>query len=273
MVKKPVKTTKPVEPEEPVLDTQTVSYGTTRVGGPVDGTGKTAWIIDSGVDLTHPDLNVDASRGFTVFRNMNDDNGHGTHVAGIIGAIDNTIGTVGVASNTTIIPIRVLDRRGSGSVSGVIAGIDYVAQNASPGECVNLSLGGGISQVLDDAVINAAATSGAYFTLAAGNESDDANNHSPARANGNNVYTISAIDEFDNYAWFSNYGNPPIDFASPGVDITSLWKKGETNTISGTSMASPHACAVLMMNNNQVLDTNQTVINDPDTTSDIIIHL
>ncbi|WP_395375156.1 S8 family serine peptidase [Marinicella sp. W31] len=255
-------------------DPQQSSYGTGRVGGPIDGTGYTAWVIDSGVDLDHPDLNVDTSRGFTSIRNggMDDQNGHGTHVAGTIGAIDNNIGALGVAPNTTIVPVRVLDRRGSGSTSGVIAGVDHVGLNANPGDCANMSLGGGVSQVLDDAVIAAANASGAYFVVAAGNDGDNANNHSPARANGNGVWTISAIDSNDNMPSWSNYGNPPVDYAAPGVSIFSLWKNGGTNTISGTSMASPHACAVIMLNNG-IPSTDGTAGNDPDGNPDPIISL
>lgn len=253
---------------------QQASYGTARVGGPVDGTGHTAWVIDSGVDLDHPDLNVDSSRGFTSINQggMEDQNGHGTHVAGTIGALDNSTGALGVAPNTTIVPVRVLDRRGSGSTSGVIAGVDHVGANASAGDCANMSLGGGVSQVLDDAVVAASEASGAYFVLAAGNDGDHADNHSPARANGRNVFTISAIDSNDNMASFSNYGNPPVDYAAPGVSIFSLWKNGGTNTISGTSMASPHACAVIMMTNGNP-STDGTAGNDPDGNPDPIIHL
>ncbi|MBE9549588.1 MAG: S8 family peptidase [Proteobacteria bacterium] len=252
---------------------QQVSYGTARVGGAVDGTGYTAWVIDSGVDLDHPDLNVDTVRAVSFVRGDADDqNGHGTHVAGTIGALDNSIGSLGVAPNTTIVPVRVLDRRGSGSTSGVIGGIDYVAANASPGDCANMSLGGGVSQSLDDAVTAAAQSSGAFFVLAAGNDGDDANNHSPARANGNNVYTISATDVNDNMPSWSNYGNPPVDFAAPGVSIFSLWKSGGTNTISGTSMASPHACAVIMMTGGHP-SSDGTAGNDPDGNADSIIHL
>ena len=207
---------------------QQVSYGTGRVGGPMDGSGRRAWVIDTGVDLDHPDLNVDVSLGFTSISRggMEDQNGHGTHVAGTIGAKNNDIGALGVAPNTTIVPVRVLDRRGSGSVSGVIAGVDHVGANANSGDCANMSLGGGVSQTLDDAVIAASYASGSFFVLAAGNEGDDANNHSPARANGSNVFTISAIDSNDNMPSWSNYGNPPVDYASPGVSIFSLWKDG-----------------------------------------------
>jgi len=256
--------------EEP---SQTISYGTTRVGGPVNSSDKTAWIIDSGIDLDHPDLNVDTSKGFTTISRggMDDQNGHGTHVAGIIAAIDNNIGSVGVAEGATVVPVRVLDRRGSGSVSGVIAGVDHVAANASQGDCVNMSLGGGISTSLDNAVVSAAEKTSAYFSLAAGNESDDANNHSPARVNGTNIYTISAIDSNDAMASFSNYG-APVDYAAPGVAIFSLWKNGGTNTISGTSMASPHACAVLMIKDGNVTNDGYAS-NDPDDVSDPIISL
>lgn len=253
---------------------QTVSYGTTRVGGPEDGTGYTAWIIDTGIDLDHPDLNVDSTRGFTAISNggMDDQNGHGSHVAGTVGAIDNTIDALGVAPNTTVIPVRVLDRRGSGSYSGVIAGVDHVGANASPGDCANMSLGGGASQELDDAVVAASENSGAFFVIAAGNDGADANNYSPARANGTNVWTISAIDSTDTFASWSNYGNPPVDYAAPGVSIFSLWKDGGTNTISGTSMAAPHACAVLMLRNGNP-STDGNAIGDPDGNPDPIIHL
>lgn len=255
---------------------QQVSYGTTRVGGPEDGTGYTAWIIDTGIDLDHPDLNVDSTRGFTAITKggggMDDQNGHGTHVAGTVGALDNDIGSLGVAPNTTVIPVRVLDRRGSGTYSGVIAGVDHVGANASPGDCANMSLGGGASQDVDDAVVAASENSGAFFVIAAGNDGDDANNYSPARANGNNVWTISAIDSNDNMPSWSNWGNPPIDYAAPGVSIFSLWKDGGTNTISGTSMASPHACAVIMLRNGNP-STDGTAGNDPDGDPDPIVHL
>lgn len=253
---------------------QVVPYGTTRVGGGSSASSNTAWVIDSGIDLTHPDLNVDTGRSISFLsgspnnQSPNDQNGHGTHVAGTIAAIDNTIGSVGVAPGTTVVAVRVLDRRGSGSNSGVIAGVDYVAANGSNGDVANMSLGGGISTALDNAVISAAST-GVKFVLAAGNESQDANNSSPARANGNNVYTISAMDINDNFASFSNFGSP-VDYAAPGVAVFSTWKSGGYNTISGTSMAAPHAAGVLLLSNGS---TSGFVNNDPDGNPDPIIHL
>ena len=258
-------------------DPQVTPWGIARVGGPQDGTGYTAWVLDTGIDVDHPDLNVAASRGFSAFNKgkdsgVDDGQGHGTHVAGTIAALNNNRDVVGVAAGASVVPIKVLDRRGSGSTSGVIAGVDFVGANASPGDCANMSLGGGISSSLDAAVINAAANSGAFFTLAAGNEGQDANNSSPARANGNNVFTISAHDSSDRLASFSNYGNPPVDYAAPGVGVLSTKKGGGTVTYSGTSMAAPHACAVLMLKAGNP-STDETISNDRDSTPDPIIHL
>ncbi len=239
---------------------QIQDWGVVRVGAPIDDNSEdnnvssnfTAWVIDTGVDLDHPDLHVNPDRGFSVFRGKQDDqNGHGTHVAGTIAAIDNGIGSIGVAPGATIVPVRVLDRKGSGTMSGVIAGVDFVAVNAKEGDCVNMSLGGGVSTALDEAVVKAAAKSYAYFALAAGNSGEDAINHSPARVGGDsiddNIFTIAAIAEnTDQMPSWSNYGDA-VEYAAPGVSIFSLWKDGGTETISGTSMAAPHACAVLML--------------------------
>jgi len=253
---------------EPI--TESFPWGITRVGYG-DGTGKTAWIIDSGIDLDHPDLNVDVARSVTFVvrtKNADDQNGHGTHCAGTVAAIDNEIGVVGVAAGATLVAVRVLDRKGSGATSVVIAGVDYVASAASPGDAANMSLGGGVSETLDNAVI-AASNKGIYFALAAGNESDDANNHSPARANGDYIWTISAMDSNDNFASFSNYGNPPIDFCEPGVSIYSTYKGGSYATLSGTSMAAPHMCGILIMTNGAP-KTNGYVNGDPDGNADPI---
>jgi len=253
---------------------QETPYGITRVNGGATYTGSNvAWVIDSGIDLDHPDLNVDASRGYNAFtsgrdgKSLDDGNGHGTHVAGTIAAIDNNQGVIGVAAGATVVPVKVLDSRGSGSYSGVIAGVDHVGANGSNGDVANMSLGGPTSQALDDAVL-AASSNGIKFVLAAGNESTDANNSSPARVNGSNISTISAMDSNDNWASFSNYGNPPVDYAAPGVSITSTWKGGGYNTISGTSMASPHAAGVLLLGS---AGTDGSVNGDPDGNPDPII--
>ena len=237
-------------------------WGIVRVKGGKAGTYGTAWVIDTGVDLDHPDLFVDVARARTFVpgtSNADDQNGHGTHVAGTIGAKLNGVGVIGVAPGARIVPVRVLDRNGNGYTSGVIAGVDYVAANGRPGEVANMSLGGGISNALDQAVIDAAA-GGVRFTLAAGNESDNSANHSPARAEGPNIFTVSAFAFGDKWASFSNYG-ANVDFGQPGVSIKSTWKTGGYYTISGTSMAAPHLAGLLLTG--QIV-APRTVLYDPD---------
>ncbi|WP_339755728.1 S8 family peptidase [Algoriphagus aquimarinus] len=251
---------------------QETPYGITRVGGGATYSGsKKAYIIDSGIDSSHPDLNVNVNAGFNAFTKgkdsdlSSDGNGHGTHVSGTIGAIDNSIGVIGVAAGVTVVPVKVLDSRGSGSYSGVIAGVDFVTANANSGDVANMSLGGPVSSALDAAVV-ALGGAGVKVALAAGNESDDANNHSPARANGGNIYTVSAIDINDKFASFSNFGNPPIDFAAPGVGVLSTVPGGYAS-YSGTSMASPHVCGLLIWGTPR---NGGTATNDPSGPADII---
>jgi subtilisin family serine protease len=242
---------------------QTTPWGITRVGGGENYSGtNVAWIIDTGIDLDHPDLNVDASRSawfVSRVNSANDDNGHGTHVAGTVAAINNGEGVIGVAAGATVIPVKVLDRRGSGSISGVIAGVDYVAANGKEGDVANMSLGGSYYKDLNDAVI--AASKNVKFSLAAGNESTDANTKSPASANGTNIYTISAMAQGDVWASYSNYGNPPIDYCAPGSSIYSTYKDGSYATASGTSMAAPHVAGILLLGS---VKTDGYVSGDPD---------
>jgi subtilisin family serine protease len=252
---------------------QVTPYGTARVGGGGATSSNTAWVIDSGIDQDHLDLNVDTNRSISFLsgspsnQSPDDQNGHGTHVAGTIGALDNQIGSLGVSPGNLVVAVRVLDRRGSGSTSGVIAGVDYVAANGSAGDVANMSLGGGVSTSLDNAVLNA--SNPVVFVLAAGNETDDANNHSPARVNGSHIYTISAMNSSDYWASFSNFGSP-VDYCAPGVAVFSTWKGGGYNSISGTSMAAPHAAGVLLFGNPS---SDGSVNGDPDGNPDPIIHL
>jgi len=253
---------------------QTTPAGITRVGGGATYTGtKKAWIIDTGIDLNHPDLYVLVTAGRTFVSRTTtpeDDNGHGTHCAGIVAAKSNTIGVVGVAAGAPVVPVKVLDKRGSGAYSVIIAGIDFVIANGVAGDAVNMSLGGGVYEPIDIKVV-AMGAKGLFVALAAGNESDDANNHSPARANGANIYTISACNSSDVWAYFSNYGNPPIDYCAPGVSILSTYKGDAYATMSGTSMAAPHACGVLLATGGHP-GFDGYVTGDPDGEPDPIIH-
>jgi subtilisin family serine protease len=247
---------------------QSKPWGITRVNGGTGSTSATAWVIDTGIDLNHPDLNVDVgrSRNFSTGASPDDGNGHGSHVSGIIAAKDNSIGVVGVTPGATLVAVRVLNNAGSGTNSGVIAGVDYVAGAGHAGDVANMSLGGGVSQALDDAVVAAAAT-GVKFTIAAGNSSQSATLSSPARANGPNVYTVSAFAQGDTFASFSNYGNPPIDYSEPGVSVYSCYKGGGYATLSGTSMAAPHLAGILI---GGTVHSGGTVSGDPDGNPDTI---
>jgi hypothetical protein len=249
---------------------QTLPWGISRVGGGSNYTGSNvAWIIDTGIDLDHPDLKVDPSKSaWFVSRvsSANDDNGHGTHVAGTVAALNNGIGVIGVAAGATVIPVKVLDRRGSGSLSGVIKGVDWVAGNGKAGDVANMSLGGSYYEDLNTAVKNAAAK-GIKFSLAAGNEGTHANTKSPASADGSNIYTISAMAEGDLWASYSNYGNPPVDYCAPGSGVYSTYKDGSYATASGTSMAAPHVAGILLLGS---IKTDGYVKNDPDGNPDPI---
>lgn len=251
------------------VQAQSTPWGITRIGGAVNYANGYywAWVLDTGIDLDHPDLKVNTTYSKTFVGGSPDDqNGHGTHVAGTIAAKNNTIGVIGVAAGATVVSVRVLDANGSGSMSGILSGVDHVSKNAYAGDVANMSLGGGAYSTLDNAVINAS-NQGIWFALAAGNESQNANNVSPARANGSYIRTVSAHDSNDRFASFSNYANPPIDFCAPGVSIYSTWMGGGYKTISGTSMATPHVAGIMLVNSGKV-NTRGYVKNDPDGKSD-----
>ena len=213
---------------------------------PTTASDVTAYVIDTGIYAANADFsgrvtagqNFVASQGSVNPTNTNDCNGHGTHVAGTIGGT-----TYGVAKGVTLVPVRVLDCNGSGTTSGVIAGIDWVtAQHTTSKAVANLSLGGGFSQSLNDAVERAVAD-GVVVAVAAGNSNADACTSSPASSPG--ALTVGATDSTDQRASFSNYGSC-VDLFAPGVSITSDWMGSTTatKTISGTSMASPHVAGV-----------------------------
>lgn len=206
-----------------------------------NGSGVTVYIIDTGIEISHPDLGGRASvlgDQINDGRNGIDCNGHGTHVAGTVGGA-----TWGVAKGVTLKAERVLDCSGSGSTAGVIAGIDAVTAHHVAGTpaVANMSLGGSFSQALNNAVNNSI-NDGVTYAIAAGNGNflgipTDACNSSPASTPA--AITVGATTSADREASFSNYGSC-VDILAPGVSITSAWLNGGTNTISGTSMATPH---------------------------------
>lgn len=214
-------------------------------------------VIDTGIQKNHPDLNVVGGYNCTNFltTKWEDGNGHGTHVAGTIGAKDNASGVVGMAPGARLWAVKVLGNNGSGNLSWIICGVDWVTRNAATIEVANMSLGGTFSSPAFDAAIHNAVAAGVTITVAAGNSAADAETFSPA--NHPDVIAVSAIadsdglpggvgpdtscyaDSDDTFAGFSNFGSV-VDIAAPGVCITSTWKGNAYATISGTSMASPH---------------------------------
>ncbi|GGO74445.1 S8 family serine peptidase [Nonomuraea cavernae] len=264
-----------VEPDaEVVAFPQTTPTGVRRIFGPsnpnldIDGVDDVridvdVAVVDTGVDFDHPDLNVVArancTTGSCVNNSGDDDNGHGSHVAGTVGAIDNTIGPVGVAPGARIHGVKVLNSAGSGTLAAIAAGIDWVVARASTIEVINLSLGcsGCSSSAISTAITNAV-NAGVVVVVAAGNSSANASSFFPA--NHADVITVSAMtdndglpggqggstlscrtetDQDDTLASYSNYGTT-VEITAPGTCIYSTWMNGGYNTISGTSMASPH---------------------------------
>lgn len=222
-------------------------------------------VLDTGVDLDHPDLNVhtDGAQDCTTGVSANDNNGHGTHVSGTAAAVDDNKGVVGVAPGARVWPVKVLTATGVGLTSQVICGVDYVTKHADQIEVANMSLGGDGSddgncgRENNDALHRAICRSvraGVTYTVAAGNAGEDAKNTVPAAYD--EVITTSALADFngepgggaeptcredqdDTFADFSNYGTD-IDLIAPGVCIRSTWNTGGYHTASGTSMAAPH---------------------------------
>jgi aqualysin 1 len=204
-------------------------------------TGVTVYVIDSGIDGSNPDLNVVKQVSFAEGPNT-DCNGHGTHVAGTIGARNNDIGVRGVAPGVALVGVKVVNCEGVGSSAITIKGLDWVAATATKPAVVNMSLGSGESPALDGA-IRAAAASGLFFSIAAGNDAIDACLASPS-LNGSisGIVTVAAVDASDHEAAFSNFGGC-VDLWAPGLAIlsTSIGSEpGGIVSMSGTSMAAPH---------------------------------
>jgi len=218
------------------IDQQNLPLSTTYTYGPT-GAGVTAYIVDTGIRTTHQDFGGRAASGYDAIDGgtADDCNGHGTHVASTVGG-----SAYGVAKGVRLVAVRVLDCQGSGTNSQVIAGMDWVVAQHQAGQpaVVNMSLGGSANTATDQAIARLTAD-GVAVAVAAGNSSADACSSSPARAP--SAITVAASDRTDRLASFSNVGSC-VDVIAPGVDITAAWNTSDTatNTISGTSMASPH---------------------------------
>ncbi|MGB0521731.1 MAG: S8 family serine peptidase [Flammeovirgaceae bacterium] len=230
-----------------------------NAGGVGNGSGSNTWVwvVDSGIDLDHPDLNVVTNTSYArsfVGGSANDCNGHGTHVAGIAGAISNSIGISGVSAGVPVVPIRVFGCSGGSSSSTIIAGIDHVAANDISGDVMNLSLGGFYGSGCSSgsayrSAVNRVANGGTHVAIAAGNSSANANLYQPACLNGSRIYTVASMTCGQSFSSFSNFGVGPIDWIATGSSVYSTYLNGGYATLSGTSMASPVVAGILHQRN------------------------
>jgi len=251
----------PVLPIEfPKISTQQTTCAISTAGGPVDGSAKLTWIwiLDTGIDLDHPDLNVQTSptyaRSFIPGETVDDGNGHGTHVAGIAAARNNLFGVVGVSAGARVVPIKVLNNATkTGSWAGLLSGLNHVASYDIRGDVVNMSLGGyPISNcennipALRDAIRNLG-NAGTFVVMAAGNDGDcvGSGKNLPGCVNGNNVFTVGSMTCEKACSGFSNWGNPSVDWVAVGSNVYSTYKDGGYATLSGTSMASPVVAGII----------------------------
>ncbi len=234
---------------------QQTPCGISRAGGFANGAGKNQWIwvIDSGIDLDHPDLNVVTNSTYArsfVGGSPNDCNGHGTHVAGTAAAINNSIGVVGVSAGASVVPVRVFGCSGGSSTSTILAGINHVGNYDITGDVANLSLGGFFgsgcanSSSYRTALLNLS-NAGTMVAIAAGNSSANAASYQPACVNGGNIYTVASMTCNRGFSSFSNYNMNPIDVIATGSSVRSTYLNGGYATLSGTSMASPHVAGIM----------------------------
>lgn len=241
------------------LPAQYLGCNITRSGGFTDGSSKSTfiWIMDSGIDLEHPDLNVNTKYGKSfifLHPSFDDDHGHGTHCAGIAAAKNNSIGVVGISAGAKVVPIKVLNSNGKGSWSTLISGLDYVAKYDIKGDVVSMSIGGyGYSNCensnakMRDA-IRLLGSSGTYVVMAAGNDNADARLNRPGCINGTNVFTVGSITCSNSCSSFSNFNTSssvPVDWVAVGSSVYSTCKGGYYCTKSGTSMATPAVAGII----------------------------
>ncbi|SHJ63973.1 S8 family serine peptidase [Aquimarina spongiae] len=234
---------------------QQTPCGISRAGGAANGAGKDQWIwvIDSGIDLDHPDLNVVTNTTYArsfVGGSANDCNGHGTHVAGTAAAINNNVGVVGVSAGASVVPVRVFGCSGGSSTSTILSGINHVGRYDIAGDVANLSLGGFFGSGCSSnssyrSALLALGNGGTMVAIAAGNSSANAASYQPACVNGTNIYTVASMTCNRGFSSFSNYNMNPIDVIATGSSVRSTYLNGGYATLSGTSMASPHVAGIM----------------------------
>jgi len=245
--------------EFPKISTQQTTCAVATAGGPTDGSGKLTWIwiLDTGINIAHPDLNVVSSptfaKSFIGGETVEDGNGHGTHVAGIAAAKNNLFGVVGVSAGARVVPVKVLNNAGNGSFAALLNGLNHVAMYDIRGDVINMSLGGypvsnceNVDPSLRNAIRNLG-TAGTFVVMAAGNSGDCAGSSKtlPGCINGTNVFTVGSMTCEKACSGFSNWGNPSVDWVAVGSSVYSTYKGGGYATKGGTSMASPVVAGII----------------------------
>ena len=264
---------------EVALSTEEICWGITRVSNNVKGNrqyDKLVWIIDSGVDPFHEDLNVEKklSKSFYPETNYGDvqgeGNDHGTQVAGVIGAIANGRGVIGMAPNVRIVAVKFMHNR-KFRLSNYLDALSYVNANARKGDIVNLSIQNTPESSRADYLIHEMSRKGIFVVISAGNLNQNVDNGGiyPAKMNGNNIYTVSSFDEGDLFSDFSNYG-PSVDVSAPGRMILTTLPGNKYGLNEGTSFAAPFVSGLLLLNGTFKMD--KQIKNDPDSRKDSVGH-
>jgi hypothetical protein len=243
----------------PVISTQQTSCAVKSAGGQVNGATKATWIwiLDTGIDTDHPDLNVQTdatyAKSFIPGETIEDGGGHGTHVAGIAAAKNNLFGVVGVSSGAMVVPVKVLNNAGDGTFASLLSGLNHVASQDIPGDVVNMSIGTdpisnceNCNTAIRDAMRNLGAA-GTFVVVAAGNNGDCSGSVKslPGCVNGTNVLTVGSMTCEKTCSGFSNWGNPSVDWVAVGSGVYSTYKDGGYATMSGTSMATPVVSGII----------------------------
>jgi subtilisin family serine protease len=238
-------------PSEVSPQSQTTTCAISNAGGFQNGAGKFTWIwiLDTGIDLDHPDLNVLTSssiaKSFVPGQSADDGNGHGTHCAGIAAAKNNSFGVVGVSAGAPVVPVKVLSNSGSGQWSWLLSGLNHVAAWDIPNDVVNMSLGGwggnncaNSNPSIRNAILNLG-NAGVWVCIAAGNSNCNAAQAFPACINGNRVLTVGSMTCGQTCSSFSNFSSSVVDWVATGSNVYSTFRNGGYTTLSGTSMAAP----------------------------------
>jgi hypothetical protein len=244
-------------PDDLRADTEYTSCAIRTAGGPINGSSKSnwIWILDTGIDGNHPDLNVQTNapyaKSFIDGQSWTDGNSHGTHCAGIAAAKANVFGVAGVSAGAKVVPVKVLDNSGEGSWSGLISGLNHVAMYDYENDVVNLSLGAygytyceNYNPSLRDAIRNLA-SAGTWIVMAAGNNGGNAAFTLPACINGTRIYTVGSIGCSKSCSSFSNFSEYVVDWVAVGEHVYSTIPGGEYGTKTGTSMAAPVVAGII----------------------------